>query len=87
MTRYLTLSLALAALPLAAAAMPVVGDVLGTDPAAATEALAAAGCTDPAFEAEDGMIEAKCTDASTGDTMEVYIDPATGAVVEIKSGD
>jgi len=87
MTRFLILTLSLAALPLAAAAMPAVGDVLGTDPETAAAALDAAGCTGATFEAEDGMIESKCTDAATGDMMEVYIDPATGAVADIKSKD
>ena len=40
-----------------------------------------------AFEAEDGKIEAKCTDIATQKPMEVYIDPATGKVADIKSED
>ena len=40
-----------------------------------------------AFEAEDGKIEAKCTDIATNEAMEVYIDPATGKVTDIKSED
>jgi hypothetical protein len=83
--------LALASLPLiaplAALAMPAVGDIVGTDPVAAKAALETAGCMVDEFEAEDGKIEAKCTDSATGTLMEVYIDPASGAVVEIKSGD
>ncbi len=39
------------------------------------------------FEAEDGKIEAKCKDTATGADMEVYIDPASGKVVEIKAED
>ena len=48
---------------------------------------AGAGCPVTEFEAEDGKIEAKCKDAATGAEMEVYIDPATGKVVEIKAED
>jgi Peptidase propeptide and YPEB domain len=86
-----TLALALAtvsfAAPMAAFAMPVLGDIVGTNPADATAALEAAGCTVTEFEAEDGKIEAKCTDVATSKAMEVYIDPKTGAVVDIKSED
>lgn len=83
--------LALAALPLvapmAALAMPAIGDMIGTEPEAAKAALEKAGCPVDEFEAEDGKIEAKCKDAATGAVMEVYIDPASGKVVEIKSED
>ena len=82
-------SLTVAALtfPIAALAMPAIGDIVGTNPADATAALEKAGCKVAEFEAEDGKIEAKCTDAATSKLMEVYIDPKTGAVAEIKSGD
>lgn len=84
----LLLSLALATLaPMAAMAMPAVGDMVGTTPDAAKAALEAAGCPVDEFEAEDGKIEAKCTDAATGKAMEVYIDPASGNVTEIKDAD
>lgn len=73
--------------PMAAMAMPMVGDVVGTNPQAATAALLAAGCTVSAFEAEDGKIEAKCVDAASGNSMEVMIDPKSGAVTEIKASD
>ena len=73
--------------PMAALAMPAVGDMIGTDPETAKAALEKAGCTVDEFEAEDGKIEAKCKDAATGADMEVYIDPASGKVVEIKAGD
>ncbi|MBL9075833.1 PepSY domain-containing protein [Tabrizicola sp.] len=79
--------LALSSLPVAAVAMPVVGDMIGTDPDTAKAALEKAGCTVSAFEAEDGKIEAKCTDIATQKPMEVYIDPATGKVADIKSED
>lgn len=68
-------------------AMPLVGDIVGTNPADATAALEKAGCTVSEFEAEDGKIEAKCTDIATAKRMEVYIDPKTGAVTEIKMDD
>jgi Peptidase propeptide and YPEB domain len=73
--------------PVAALAMPAVGDLIGTDPVAAKTALEAAGCMVDEFEAEDGKIEAKCKDVATGHDMEVYIDPASGKVVEIKDED
>ena len=79
--------LALTSMPMSAMAMPVVGDMIGTDPDTAKAALEKAGCTVTAFEAEDGKIEAKCTDTATQKTMEVYIDPATGKVTDIKSED
>ena len=88
MKRTFILGLALAALaPLAAPAMPVVGDMIGTDPETASAALERAGCKVDGFEAEDGKIEAKCTDTATGKPVEVYIDPKTGAVAEIKLED
>jgi hypothetical protein len=78
-------ALAIAGLsPLAALALPSVGDVIGTEPDAARAALEKAGCMVDAFEAEDGMIEAKCKDAATGHDMEIYLDPASGKVVRIK---
>ncbi|HMS94448.1 MAG TPA: PepSY domain-containing protein [Tabrizicola sp.] len=84
----LILAFALAAItPMAALAMPAVGDMIGTDPEAAKTALEAAGCPVDEFEAEDGMIEARCTDAATGKGMEVYIDPASGAVAKISEED
>ena len=82
----LILSLTLVALtPMAALAMPAIGDVVGTDPDAAKAALETAGCMVDEFEAEDGKIEAKCKDAATGSNMEVYIDPASGKVTDIKA--
>ncbi len=88
MTSKFLLPLTLAAFtPLAALAMPAVGDMIGTDPETAKAALEKAGCPVTEFEAEDGKIEAKCKDAATGAEMEVYIDPATGKVVEIKAED
>ena len=73
--------------PMAALAMPALGDMIGTDPETAKAALEKAGCVVDEFEAEDGKIEAKCKDSATGTDMEVYIDPATGTVVDIKAGD
>jgi len=88
--KFLTV-LTLAAMPLlapvAATAMPAVGDMIGTDPDTAKAALELAGCPVDEFEAEDGKIEAKCTDAATGNAMEVYIDPASGNVTQIKDAD
>ena len=73
--------------PVAALAMPAIGDMIGTEPEAAKAALEAAGCTVDEFEAEDGKIEAKCKDTATGQDMEVYLDPASGKVVDIKAED
>lgn len=83
----LSLTLALVLSPLAAFALPVVGDQLGSDPASATAALEAAGCKVQSFEPEDGKIEAKCTETATGKLWEIYIDPQTGAVAEVKADD
>lgn len=77
---------ALIALPMAALAMPVVGDVVGTNPTEASASLEKAGCVVQSFDAEDGMIEAKCTDTQKA-LWEVYIDPASGAVTKIKAED
>jgi hypothetical protein len=73
-------------LPVAANAMPAVGDTVGTNPADATAALSAAGCTVREFEAEDGKIEAKCVDAANK-RWEVYIDPKSGKVTSVKADD
>ncbi|WP_135450917.1 PepSY domain-containing protein [Tabrizicola caldifontis] len=69
--------------PMAALAMPAVGDLIGTDPETAKAALEKVGCMVGEFEAEGGKIEAKCKDTATGKMMEVYLDPATGKVVKI----
>ncbi|OYW58045.1 MAG: hypothetical protein B7Z10_02575 [Rhodobacterales bacterium 32-66-7] len=87
MKNLLSLTLAALTFPMAALAMPAVGDIVGTNPADATAALEKAGCKVAAFEAEGGKIEAKCTDTATSKLVEVYIDPKTGAVLELKSGD
>lgn len=87
MTRFAIVALALALSPLAAAAMPSVGDLVGTNPDEAKAALEKAGCKVEEFEPEDGKIEAKCVDTATGKDMEVYIDPASGKVAEIKEED
>ena len=84
MTRTLLLTLALLATPFAASAMPAVGDIVGSNAEAAKTALEKAGCPVDAFEAEDGKIEAICTDAASAKKMDVVIDPATGAVVSIE---
>lgn len=80
-------SLGLMFAPLAASAMPVVGDVVGTSADAAKAALEKAGCTVDSFEAEDGQIEAICTDAATSEKFDVKIDPATGAVTAVEKSD
>ena len=77
----------LASAPVAALAAPAVGDIVGTTPETATAALLEKGCTVQAFEAEDGKIEAKCTDAASGKLIEVYIAPASGAVTNVKNED
>ena len=84
--KLLVTTCALALAPLAAAALPAVGDRVGTDPATATTALEAAGCMAPRFEAEDGKIEAKCHDAEMR-KWEIYIDPESGQVAKVKADD
>jgi hypothetical protein len=81
------LALALCALPMTAFALPQVGDVVGTNPKDATAALDKSGCAVTAFEAEGGKIEAKCTETASNKAWEVYIDPKTGAVVDMKNYD
>ncbi|MFN0114126.1 MAG: PepSY domain-containing protein [Paracoccaceae bacterium] len=87
MLRVSLISLGLALSPLAALATPAVGSLVGTNPDTATAALEKAGCKLDAFEAEDSKIEAKCTDVATNKAMEIYIDPATGKVANVKSAD
>ncbi|MBB97767.1 MAG: hypothetical protein CML68_24605 [Rhodobacteraceae bacterium] len=82
----ITLAFALVTLPAFAFAMPQVGDIVGTNPEDATKALKDAGCAVREFEAEDGMIEAKCVDTAKME-WEVYINPASGAVTKIKAED
>ena len=84
MTRTLLLTLALLATPFAVSAMPAVGDIVGSNADAAKAALEKAGCPVDNFEAEDGKIEAICTDAATSKKMDIVIDPANGAVLSIK---
>lgn len=87
MTRTILLALSLLAAPLAASALPLVGDVVGTNADEAKAALEKSGCTVEAFEAENGTIEAICTEAATSKKFDVSIDPATGAVAAIKASD
>ncbi len=87
MKRPILLALALSVAPMAALAMPQVGDVVGTNPEDATAALGKHGCKVTAFEAEGGKIEAKCVEAASNKSWEVYIDPKTGAVVDMKDND
>lgn len=82
----LLITAALIVSPMAAMAMPAVGDRVGTDPAQATAALEAAGCIEPNFEAEGGVIEAKCHDANN-QRWEIYIDPKAGTVTKVKAND
>lgn len=87
MKNMFAIALALSLSPLAALALPNVGDVVGTNAKDATAALEKLGCTISGFENENGKVEAKCTDANTGKLVEVRIDPKTGAVASLKSGD
>jgi hypothetical protein len=86
MRKLIPLATALALVPMAALALPQVGDILGTNPTDATAALEKAGCTVQKFESEDGKIEAKCLDAEKR-RWEIYIDPRTGAVTRVKQDD
>lgn len=87
MTRSVLLALALMAAPVAALAMPAVGDVVGTNPTDAAAAMEKAGCPVAEFEAEDGKIEGICTDAASGAKFDVTIDPTSGAITDIKASD
>jgi hypothetical protein len=87
MYRSILIALALSAAPMAALAMPQIGDVVGTNPTDATAALAKSGCKVTAFEAEGGKIEAKCIETASNKSWEVYISPKTGAVVDMKNYD
>lgn len=80
----LPLAFAVALPGLALAAMPAVGDHLGSTPEELKTALDAAGCPVDEIGAEYGMVEAKCQDAA-GQNWEVYIDPATGNVTDVKA--
>ncbi len=81
------LALTLAMTPLAALAMPAVGDVIGTNPTDAVAALTTAGCEGAVFESEGGKIDARCTDSATGVVWEFTIDPKSGAITDMKQGD
>lgn len=84
--RYIAAFLMISSAPLAANAMPKLGDMVGTNPTEATAALEKAGCKVSEFEPEGGRIEAKCADAD-GKKWEVYIDPEKGTVAELKNED
>ena len=71
--------------PLAATAMPVVGDNVGSGTDTVKAALETAGCVVSAFEAEGGRVEAICTETATSKVWDITIDPASGAITEIKS--
>lgn len=86
MMKSITLALALLSVPFTAFAMPAVGDFVGANPTDATAALEKSGCKVADFEPEGGQIEAKCSDAG-GKAWEVYIDPKSGKVSQIKDGD
>lgn len=86
-SRTLTALLLAVALPGAAFALPQVGDVIGTNPDTARPALEAAGCTVDEFEVEDGLVEAKCHEVTSGKKWEIYINPQTGAVEKLAEND
>lgn len=86
MIRSMFLAVSLIAAPVAAFAMPAVGDIVGTNPTDAAAALQKAGCNLKGFEAEGGMIEAKCYDENNK-MHEVYINPKTGAIAKISGKD
>lgn len=77
---------ALCLLPALAQAEVKIGDEVGANAEAAKAALAKSGCAVKKFEAEDGKVEALCL-TEVGQMLEVVIDPATGKVADIKTGD
>jgi hypothetical protein len=78
---------ALVLTPMSAMAMPVVGDVVGTGADVVKAALEKAGCVVSAFEAEGGMVEVICTETATSSVWDISIDPASGAIAEIKASE
>jgi hypothetical protein len=78
---------ALALLPSLAFAEVKIGDMIGTNGDDAKAALEKAGCPVEKFEAEDGKVEAVRKMTVTGEMLEIVIDPATGAISDIKKGD
>ena len=80
-------ALVIAAVPAAVMAMPKVGDGVGVTPDEATVALGEMGCKVDSFDTEDGMIEAKCIEEGTDKLWEIYIDPKTGLITDMKSED
>lgn len=74
--------LAFTALAVPAIAMPSVGDVIGTALSDAQAALAAQGLTLTEYDLDDGRIEITAHDDAT--RVEMYLDPATGAVTRIE---
>ena len=73
--------------PLAATAMPVVGDNVGSGADTVKAALETAGCMVKVFEAEDGRVEAICTETATSAVWDISIDPANGLITEIKASE
>ena len=70
--------------PLAATAMPVVGDAVGSGADVVKAALEKAGCVVSTFEAEGGKVEAICSETATGKVWDVSIDPASGINSDLK---
>lgn len=87
MMRLTLLVATLAAIPAASFAMPVIGDIVGINAADASAALEKSGCKVINFESENGKIEARCNAVDTAALWEISIDPKTGAVADVKSGD
>lgn len=87
MTHPILIALAMSVAPMAALALPQLGDVVGTNPTSVSTALKTSGCMVTSFYTEGGRHEAKCRESAGGKTWEVYIDPTSGAVVHIKDSD
>lgn len=87
MKRSVMLSLALILAPLAAMAMPVVGDNVGTGADTVKAALEKAGCVVSSLESEGGKVEAICTETATSKAWDVSVDPTSGLIVAIKASE
>jgi hypothetical protein len=82
MHRAMMISAALAALAAPAAAMPAIGDTIGTTLAEAQSALDAEGLTMTEYDLDDGRIEITAHDEAQ--RVELYLDPQTGTVTRME---
>jgi hypothetical protein len=82
MKRTMSIAAALVAVAAPALAMPSIGDLIGTTLNDAQAALSEQGLTMTEYDLDDGRIEITAHDDGT--RVELYLDPATGAVTRIE---